>query len=70
MSTYRSTGVTPAFKEGDEVILAGGTYEGTPGLFLRLKSDPNWADITESNGRIREHPTAWLAHAAGSKVQF
>jgi hypothetical protein len=54
--------VATAFHEGDEVVLAEGTYQGTPGVFLRLKADANWADITERNGTIRSHPVAWLAH--------
>lgn len=64
-------GTRPAFREGDEVILAKGTYEGTPGVFLRLKADANWADINERNGRIRSHPVAWLALAmvAGEVAQ-
>jgi hypothetical protein len=55
--------VATAFREGDEVVLAEGTYQGTPGVFLRLKEDINWADITERNGSIRSHPVAWLAHS-------
>lgn len=51
------------FHEGDAVVLAEGTYRGTPGVFLRLRADPNWADIKERNGIVREHPVAWLAHA-------
>ena len=31
------------FREGDEVVLAAGTYEGTAGVFLRLREDANWA---------------------------
>ena len=54
--------IAPAFREGDEVILILGTYPGTPGKFLRLRADPNWADITERDGRVRSHPMAWLAH--------
>jgi len=54
----------PEFREGDRVVLANGTYQGTPGVFLRLRKDVKWADITERNGGIREHPVAWLAHAA------
>jgi hypothetical protein len=50
-----------AFHEGDKVILALGTYQGTPGVFLRLRDDINWADIAEADGRIRIHPVAWLA---------
>jgi len=51
------------FCEGDEVVLADGTYPGTLGTFLRLKEDVNWADIKESTGDIRSHPVAWLAHS-------
>ena len=53
----------PTFHEGDEVVLAEGTYQGTLGVFLHLAKDPNWADITERNGSIRMHPMVWLAHA-------
>jgi hypothetical protein len=52
------------FREGDEVVLASGTYPGTQGVFLRLKKDVNWADIRERNGEIRSHPVIWLAYAA------
>jgi hypothetical protein len=51
------------FHEGDEVVLAEGTYQGSLGVFLRLKDDERWADITERDGAIRSHPVAWLAHA-------
>lgn len=54
----------PAFLEGDEVVVAHGTYQGTSGVFLRLREDVKWADVTERNGAIRSHPVAWLAHAA------
>jgi hypothetical protein len=56
----------PAFREGDQVVLADGTYQGTLGVFLRLREDVNWADIAERNGSIRRHPVAWLAHSAGA----
>jgi hypothetical protein len=56
--------VGAAFREGDEVVLAIGTYQGTRGVFLKLKQDTAWADITEPNGVIRSHPVAWLAHTA------
>lgn len=57
-----STGcVHPEFRQGDEVVLAEGTYQGTVGAFLHLREDVNWADITESNGSVRSHPVAWLA---------
>ena len=58
--------VDTAFQEGDEVVLAEGTYQGTRGVFLRLRHDNRWADITERNGSVRSHPIAWLAHSAGS----
>lgn len=49
------------FSEGDRVVLAEGTYQGTVGVFLRLRPDCNWADIAEQSGRIRSHPVEWLA---------
>jgi hypothetical protein len=55
-----------AFHEGDEVVLAEGTYQGTLGVFLRLREDVSWADITERNGDVRSHPVAWLAHSMGA----
>ncbi len=54
----------PVFREGDEVVLAQGTYPGTLGVFVRLKEDVNWADIRERNGEIRSHPVIWLAYSA------
>lgn len=56
----------PTFQKGDPVALAHGTYQGTTGEFLRLREDPNWADIAESKGCIRAHPVEWLA--AHSKI--
>jgi hypothetical protein len=56
----------PQFRAGDEVVLADGTYQGTSGVFVRLKDDVNWADITERSGSVRSHPVAWLAHSAGA----
>lgn len=56
----------PTFREGDEVVLAKGTYQGTPGVFLRLREDVNWADISERNGSVRSHPVIWLAHSASA----
>jgi len=53
--------VAPEFREGEEVVLAEGSYQGTMGVFLRLKDDVNWAEITERNGNVRSHPIAWLA---------
>ena len=62
MTTTRTA--STKFREGDRVVLAHGSYQGTPGVFLRLKCDVNWADIAETNGEIRSHPVVWLAHAA------
>ena len=50
--------------EGDEVVLARGPNEGTPGVFLRSRADIKWGDITERNGKVRCHPLEWLARAA------
>lgn len=60
-----TTTVGPVFREAEQVVLAEGTYQGTTGVFLRLREDVNWADITERDGSIRSHPVAWLAHYAG-----
>ena len=61
------------FHEGDEVVLAHGTYQGTSGIFVRLRADTNWADVTECDGTTRRHPMAWLARPSavlepGAKV--
>ena len=53
----------PAFQKGDEVFLARGSYEGTLGVFLNLRTDPKWADILERNSQVRSHPVEWLEHA-------
>jgi hypothetical protein len=60
----------PAFRKGDEVVLARGTYQGTPGVFLKLTADANWADIKERNGAVRSHPVAWLAHNGAGLRSF
>jgi hypothetical protein len=52
------------FREGDQVVLDRGSYQGTPGVFVRLRKDVKWADIRERNGSLRSHPVEWLAHAA------
>ena len=54
------------FREGDEVVLAHGTYQGTLGVFLRLTGDVNWAEISERNGGVRSHPVIWLAHSVAA----
>ncbi len=57
----------PAFHAGDEVVLARGSYQGTPGVFLHLNADPNWADIRERDGHIRNHPLEWMRLATVAK---
>ncbi len=66
MSENNTAGAThqAEFSEGDEIVLAKGSYQGTPGVFLHLKEDHNWADIAERDGSVRSHPLVWLAHAA------
>jgi len=61
MINIRSAG--PVFREGDEVVLARGSHQGTPGVFLALTEDTNWANITERNGTVRSHPVDWLAYS-------
>jgi hypothetical protein len=61
---------SPVFHEGDEVVLAEGPYQGALGVFLRQKTDVNWADITERNGSVRSHPVEWLAHATSATPGF
>jgi hypothetical protein len=60
--------VDRAFREGDEVVMTDGTYQGTLGVFLRLRKDVNWADITERNGSVRSHPVVWMGHAEAIPV--
>jgi hypothetical protein len=54
------------FRAGDEVVLAEGTYQGTQGVFVGYRKDTHWADITERDGSLRSHPTAWLGHVTGA----
>ena len=56
------------FKAGDDVVLAGGPYQGTPGVFLHLTNDVSWAEIEERNSQgfrraVRSHPLVWLRRA-------
>ena len=64
------TSLREAFHAGDEVVLAEGTYQGTPGVFVRFRADPKWADIREPNGVIREHPVEWLAPAPRTGLSY
>ena len=68
MMSHRPVGTV--FREGDEVVLGRGTYQGTLGVFVGFKTDVNWADITERNGNIRSHPVAWLDHFTNQSSQL
>jgi len=57
------------FHKGDQVYLAKGSYEGTIGTFLNLRSDPKWADICETDESIREHPVEWIARSVPPNPQ-
>jgi len=65
-----SAAITDAsFHRGDKVVLAEGPYQGSPGVFLNLTKDVNWAEIAEPgnqgrSARTRIHPAIWLKHAA------
>jgi len=61
---------TEPFREGDEVVLASGTHQGTLGVFLHLTADANWADIRERDGGVRSHPMVWLAHSNSATPGF
>ena len=59
------------FQKGDRVYLAKGSYQGTIGTFLNLRTDPKWADILEPNNKVRAHPVEWMALSmseAGTKA--
>src|ERR1017187_2172938 len=55
------------FHNGDPVYLAKGSYQGTLGTFLNLRSDPKWADIRELDQSIRAHPVEWLTASIRSE---
>jgi hypothetical protein len=51
------------FQKGESVFLARGSYQGTTGVFLNLCADPKWAEILETNSKVRSHPVEWLEHS-------
>ena len=51
------------FRAADDVVLAEGTFQCTPGVFLKLTDDVNWAEIKEYNGIVRSHLVIWLRHS-------
>jgi hypothetical protein len=66
MNARNNNAMNPVFHQGAEVVRARGSYQGTPGIFCRLKSDPAWADVAERGGAIRSHPLEWLGHSKPS----
>jgi hypothetical protein len=58
-----TTVAAPVFQRGDEVKLIAGSYQGTLGVFVGLRSDVKWADVCEPNGEVRAHPVQWMGHA-------
>lgn len=61
MNAIAIAGKHPGFQAGDRIVLLHqGRYNGLPGCFVRLREDPNWADIEEPDGSIRAHPVLWL----------
>ena len=52
---------TLAFRIGDEVVLVQGPHKYCCGAFLRLKKDPEWADIVGHDGKIMSERVEWLA---------
>jgi hypothetical protein len=41
------------FCEGEEIVLAQGTYQDTPDIFVGYSKDTNWTEIQEGGGNIR-----------------
>lgn len=63
-----TTSATPSrpYTEGEEVVLTENTYldsQGSHALFLRLREDANWADITTRTGAVHSYPVVWLARS-------
>jgi hypothetical protein len=60
-----------AFRNGDLVFLAKGTYAGTRGTFLSLRADTHWADTKQEDGVTREYPVDCMAFRhAGQAYDF
>jgi len=52
---------TPAFRNGDPVLVDKGPNQGAVGTFVNYRDDdPTWADITDQNSQVRSHPVEWL----------
>ncbi len=63
METVTAPAGAGVFQEGEEVVLTDGPYKSNLGVFVRLKEDPNWADITGRDGKVSSHPVEWLARS-------
>ena len=48
------------FLAGENVVLAEGPYQGTTGVFVKLRDDIRWAEIKQWNGVVQIHPIVWL----------
>lgn len=55
-----ATAVACVFHKGDQVYLAKGSYQGTVGTFIHLRTDPKWADILEPDLTVRVHSVKWM----------
>ena len=53
----------PPFRAGDDVFMPEGPCQGTPGVFLALGEDANWAEIRQRGGAVKRHPVIWMRHA-------
>lgn len=42
------------------IVLYQGKYYGMAGRFVRIRPDPNWADIEGPAGMVRPQPRDWL----------
>jgi hypothetical protein len=55
-----ATAMACVFHKGDQVYLAKGSYQGTVGTFIHLRTDPKWADILEPDLTVRVHSVKWM----------
>ena len=60
MNAMNNNGISPVFHQGDEVVLVHGSYQGTPGIFFRLKADPGLGRCYRAQW-IDPHPSGRVA---------
>ncbi len=58
----------PAFREGDEVVLALGSYQGTLSVFLRLRTPTGRTSASATATSEVTQPSGWLAPPAPPPV--